>query len=75
MGDYKIVRNKKAIKEYMRKIKDTISRIGILLDKPSEMLCPNCDGKSFHVVRVYDGRYHLHRCPKCGRVWCEEYDE
>ena len=39
-------------------------------------LCPHCDGKDFHPVKEFDGKFYpLYKCPKCGKLWSKYEDE
>lgn len=59
--------------------------IDILEKKPDEKKkktinfiksCPDCDGKDFHPVKEFDGKFYPpYKCPKCGNVWYEYDDE
>lgn len=39
-------------------------------------LCPHCDGKDFHPVKEFDGKFYPpYKCPKCGKLWSKHEDE
>lgn len=39
-------------------------------------LCPDCDGKDFHPVKEFDGKFYPpYKCPKCGKLWSKHEDE
>lgn len=65
----------------LRQQQALIKAVDLLLKTPEESkaeypkdgyvkLCPKCDGKDFHPVRVLN-----HFCPKCMRTWNECDDE
>ena len=39
-------------------------------------LCRDCDGKDFHPVKEFDGKFYPpYKCPKCGKLWSKHEDE